>query len=113
MPVGCTCCGVIGVSINTVTSAATLMAASQPSTSLVGSVSATPTDWQYFTASWYDSPLSILERMMLVVALRIPLNEESSASGNVSRKTENSGEPPSTVDSNPNVFPFDFANAIN
>ena len=75
------------------------MAASQPSTSADGSVSATPMDWQYFTAWSYVSPLSMRVKTMLVVEFNTPRKEISSAAGMASRKTEKTGEPPSTVDS--------------
>src|SRR5882762_8266047 len=74
MPVRCTSSSFTGTPISTIASAATFTAASQPSRSAAGSVSATPMACARFTASSNERPFSISVRTTLVVELSTPEN---------------------------------------
>ena len=101
----------MGTPSTTMISAATLIAASQPSRSSEGSDSAIPICWAFRTASSRLSPASIPASTTLVVELRIPRKPSTRAAGRVSRKSEKMGTPSITADSKKNERFFCLARA--
>ena len=101
MPLRLTCAGVMGTFIRTVTRAATLMTRIPP-VHVRRRIGLCHADGLAVADGLFKGlrPVPCASRMILVVEFSTPRKDCRSAAGMHSRKTEKTGEPPSTVDSN-------------
>jgi len=97
-----TCWGFRGIPMMTVDNAATLMAASHPSISALGSVSVMPIDCPWAIASSSVFPSSSIPSNRLVQEFRMPWKPVTWTAGREPRNKEKMGAPSITADSNKN-----------